>query len=985
MQSKTRLILSTGAFAVFLLVLALVLVGLLLYTYNALIVSDQLIVPVIGTVLLCSLLFFVLIYSMYGKLRDYLMQTETLKQQHDLFVEFTNEGIVSLNIKSDVIFCNNSLVKMLGYSEREMKSGNFIYKVFDHQNRNMADDITAALVEGRKFYSSNTTCLCKDGSSFFAEVWLYPLIENEDIVGGMMSVNDINARVSAFNALQRSEVILSEAQRISQLGSWEWYVGNRQMYWSAQIYKNLNLKPGECEPSFDLFMQSVHSEDRSIVQTNMEEMRKKPGNYDMEYRLKLSDDTRKIIRERVVAYHENNVLVRLMGTSQDITEMVKVKKELEQHQNRLEEKVKERTISLNKEIDARTLVEQELKEKSNELELIFNALPDLYFHVNSELKILSYQASKKEDLYVAPDQFIDKSFYDVLPSKVAMQYEEAVKQALVSESVITLQYELEIDSQVEIFEGRVLKIEHSECIIIVRNITAIMKAQQRVDILSQAVELSPVSVALMDPNGVIEYVNKKFCEVTQYSPIEVIGKHTRILKSGRHKKEFYKTLWDTIQRGEEWRAEICNKRKDGTYFWEMASIASIVDDHGEIKHYIAVKEDITEQQEVMKELNEAKKRAVDSNKAKSVFLASMSHELRTPLNSILGFGQLLNQRLGKNKHSKESEYILKILKSSNHLLSLITDILDLAKVESQAFALELSTVDVYEVLNESLDVIEHMASDKSISIIFNDQKGKKNSGAFLKGDYIRLKQVFINILSNAIKYNIVNGEIEVSLKMKEDTIELDIQDTGYGIAPEKVSGLFEPFNRLGVENTNIEGSGIGLTLSKKLMLAMGGDVWLKETSGKGSLFTVSMPYDKKVGEELMVSESLGEPTDLKNIKEKIRVLYVEDNIGNRELVRELLGGKKNIELIEAVNGEQGVELFKQTVPQVVLLDISLPDMDGYSVIKKIRELNDSQYVIALTANALPSEKRKAKRAGFSDYITKPIDIGEFYKVLDRFL
>lgn len=921
---------------------------------------------------------------MYRKLQQNVVDFQQLKKQNDLFNELTSEGIITLDKEGNVLYSNSAIQTILGYSTQELSQLDFFKKVIHEKNTTVVSGVRGALVDGRKYYAPNMKCNCKEGAVTNVEMWFYPFHTDGQVSGGFLSLNDINTRVAAFDALQRNQVLLNEAQTISLVGSWEWYGYTESMGWSAQVYDNFGLIPGEEDSTFEQFLHFVHRDDRNRIESVFKNITEYSTINIVEYRIITESGEEKYVRDRIKVLSQPGEPLHLLGTSQDVTEYETAKRELEEYKNGLEKLVEDRTTSLNTQMEQRKLLEEGLRQKKDELQTILNASPDLMFHLDSDSTIESYFCNDEERLFVKPDQFLHKKMTEVLPPQVGAQFKNAIAQAYSEHNLVTIEYVLPIGSLTHYFEARINALENNHCIVIIRDITELITSRQETGIFSQAVELSPVSVGLTDQFGTIEYVNKKFSEVTQYTFDDAVGQNMRMLKSSYHSGEYYKNMWETIKSGKEWHGELCNKRKDGSLFWERASIASIKESDGSIAHYIAVKEDITEQKEIMQELQNAKKRAVESNRAKSTFLASMSHELRTPLNSILGFSQLLDKRFNGNKLKKEGEFVGKIKRAGEHLLSLISDILDLAKIESDSILLDNDSVSLSDVVREAIDVIRHMAEERDIEIIEEEAFYTAAEGCFVHGDYLRIKQVIINILSNAVKYNISKGEIALAVDRKEESVVFLVRDTGYGIAPEHIPYMFVPFNRLGNENSNIEGTGIGLTLSKKLMSAMNGTIELSSTSGIGSTFSIELPIGTPSNQKLDQGSSK-EGGELTRRGGVVRVLYVEDNESNRELVRELLGGRKNIELLEAPTGQIGLDLFRTKTPQIVLLDISLPDMSGYEVIEKMRKITPDQYVVALTANALPSEKRKAKRAGFNDYITKPININQFYKVLDTYL
>lgn len=342
-------------------------------------------------------------------------------------------------------------------------------------------------------------------------------------------------------------------------------------------------------------------------------------------------------------------------------------------------------------------------------------------------------------------------------------------------------------------------------------------------------------VSIADRQGKITYVNDKFCDVSGYNREELIGKNHRMLKSDVHEDNFYKELWDTISHGKVWQGEICNRRKNGTYYWVESTINPFLDDKGIPYQYVSVRTDITH-------LLEAKYQAEKASRSKSIFLSSMSHELRTPLNAILGFAQLIKI---KNKDELTNEYNDEILQSGSHLLALINDVLDLAKVESGKIELSINSYSLKDILNFCLVMVKSSADKRLIQV---ENKVDSLSDVKIDIDEKRFKQVLLNLLSNAIKYNKEKGRLTIDYALEnDDMVYLSITDTGKGIAVDQQSNIFQPFDRAGEEGSAISGTGLGLVITKKLIEKMKGSIGFTSTEHEGSCFWIKVPLSKDIG------------------------------------------------------------------------------------------------------------------------------------------
>jgi PAS domain S-box-containing protein len=372
-----------------------------------------------------------------------------------------------------------------------------------------------------------------------------------------------------------------------------------------------------------------------------------------------------------------------------------------------------------------------------------------------------------------------------------------------------------------------------------------------VHLLQRAIETSPVVVVITDREGVIEYVNPHTTAVTGYTSDELVGNHTRVFKSGHHTKEFYADLWATLGAGRRWRGDFCNRRKDGSLFWESASIAAVNGPAGEVTHYVAVKEDITAQRRVMLQLEEARRIADSASKAKSDFLASMSHELRTPLTAIIGFSQVLQDGTFGTLNPKQGRYVDNVVTASEHLLSLINDILDLAKVEAGRTELEVSTVRVRTLLDGSVALVREQALRKALALHI-----EAPDDLVVRADERRLKQVLFNLLSNALKFTPDHGEIFVSAARAGDEVLVSVRDTGCGIERADQTRLFAKFEQLqpGYGRQH-GGTGLGLALCRMLVNLHGGRIWV-ESPGRGAGSTFHFTIAPEVAVEPPVDHAV---------------------------------------------------------------------------------------------------------------------------------
>ena len=393
------------------------------------------------------------------------------------------------------------------------------------------------------------------------------------------------------------------------------------------------------------------------------------------------------------------------------------------------------------------------------------------------------------------------------------------------------------------------------------------------------------------------------------------------------------------------------------------------------------------------ELANAIDEARNANQAKSAFLSSMSHELRTPLNAILGFAQILTSDVLPSTLEQKKEFANHILKSGRHLLTLINEILDLAKVESGTISLSMEPVTLADALFECRTMIDPIAATRRVRVLFPDV-----DGAVVMADRTRLKQVMLNLLSNAVKYNREDGVVVVGCEqLRPDRLRLSVQDTGHGLSQEQLAGLFQPFNRLGQEGGAQEGTGIGLVVTKRLVELMGGEIGVSSSPGVGSVFWIELastaPLKSAINPAMNAALAAGAaqpaqaPAAEPDAAEPHLLLYVEDNPANLRLVEEIVAFRRDLRLLAAPDGHLGLQLARAHRPEAILMDLNLPGMSGFEVLKQLRTDPETAAipVIALTANAMPRDVERGLAAGFHRYLTKPIDIDKFTEAINSTL
>ncbi|MGZ4954950.1 MAG: PAS domain S-box protein [Methylobacter sp.] len=510
-----------------------------------------------------------------------------------------------------------------------------------------------------------------------------------------------------------------------------------------------------------------------------------------------------------------------------------------------------------------------------------------------------------------------------------------------------------------------------------------LKQQARLVIFKHIIENVADGVITIDPAGIIRSFNPAAEKLFGYSAAEIVNRNVSLLMPEPYRSEHGRYL--TLHNAGQFagiigrQLELPGQHKDGTIFQLELTVTLMEIDKS--KHFVGILRDISQRKQYEQEIIAARDEAESANNAKSEFLSNMSHELRTPMNAILGFGQLLEIDAGLNED--QADYVDEILKAGRHLLELINEVLDLSKIESGNINLSLEPLSCAELIAECLTLVKPIAQMQGITIT-----------DIAIGDYVifadrtRLKQVLLNLLSNSIKYNRPKGDVSIQSTVQDGLVRLAVSDTGYGIPAARIQELFQPFSRLGAEDTDIEGCGIGLTISRRLMKMMGGTIGMESEEGRGSIFWIELPQvDSGPGIQSCSLEQIRTSKAELGVEYRYTVLYIEDNSANLRLIAQILGRNPQFRLITAHNAELGLELVSAHHPDLVLLDINLPGMNGYQVLSVFRSLDSVKKtpVIAISANATPRDIERGMAAGFDEYITKPVDVMHFLETVNRLI
>lgn len=507
---------------------------------------------------------------------------------------------------------------------------------------------------------------------------------------------------------------------------------------------------------------------------------------------------------------------------------------------------------------------------------------------------------------------------------------------------------------------------------------AIAEANRFERLLRQAFAAIPGRMLMFDADGRLAVANRE----GRYVPVE---EFTPLIHEGATLSELVHSLaatgvvQDAQADPEAWAEAQLEKYSLGegtTYRHADGRVFEVLQSNTSDGGKVFLTHDVTELHDAVSAAQEARAVAETANQAKSEFLARMSHELRTPLNAIIGFGQMLEMDRQKTLTIDQKEYAEHIIKSGQHLLSLVAEVLDLAGIEAGRLKLSIEPVSAKAAISDVLKIMEPVAAKAGASLGFDDSLRDLQVGA----DVQRLRQVLLNLISNAIKYSRADGFVSIEVSRRDDSVRVAVSDNGIGIEASQQKLLFTPFSRLGQENTAIEGVGIGLALSKSLVEAMDGAIGFESEAGAGSTFWIDLPLAEPAEASLDAADTDAALAAAGGYS----LLYVEDHPSNVRLMEHLVATLDNVRMYAAPSGGIGLELARAHRPDIIVLDLNLPGMNGTDVLRQLKAHPSSWNtpVIALTAAAMPSDVKRGLAAGFYRYITKPLDVNAFLTAIN---
>ncbi len=658
---------------------------------------------------------------------------------------------------------------------------------------------------------------------------------------------------------------------------------------------------------------------------------------------------------------------------------------LEQRINERNLELKQINENLTRQIEERIKFEKLLEQTKDNYETFFNSISDPIFVYDLEGNILHCNIAGCQQLEYTENELIKKSVKFIHPTDKQEETDIVMKNLIEAKTnICTIPLLTKSGKQIPV-EAKISSGSWNNQPVLFSIYKDLSQLQLSEKKFASAFQSSTAMMAISKvDNGQYVDINQEFVEALEYTRNELINRTNTELQLfiNRSMREI---ILNQLNNGLAVRKmEVQFRSKTGKIKTGLLSADIIY--VGEDRCLLTVTMDITDRKKAEEQILQAREEAEKANTAKSEFLSRMSHELRTPLNAILGFAQLLE--MGQLSDSQQKG-VNHIIRGGKHLLELINEVLDITRIESGRLSLSLEPVRLIDVFNEMIETVSLMAKNRQVDLILVESSENKT---YVKSDRQRLKQILLNLINNAIKYNNPQGKVEILTQIiyneeKPTTTKILITDSGRGISQENLQKLFNPFERIGAEQTEIEGSGLGLAVVKKLLDAMHGKVGVESQPGKGSTFWIELPYCES-GLESFDNQLLNKTFNSAEFPQTGTIFYIEDNISNIELIEQIITSHRpNIKLLYNKSGNQAIELCRKYKPDLVLLDLNLPDKHGSEILKLILDDDEIKHipVVIISADAMPQQLDKLLRIGAKKYLTKPLNIVEFLNVVDKYL
>jgi PAS domain S-box-containing protein len=889
------------------------------------------------------------------KLREYSDELTENEQITKKVLQQMSELIISVSADGEILFWNRRCYELTGYTQSELAKRGGLKNLFPDEasvEKNLR--LFTGTIRPKHF---ETRITAKDGSRKIVSWKTIKPYEYISDSPNWFAGKDITEEYDTWKSLQKTEQKLRQTQDLARIGTWEWEPGSGKLYWSEQMYKMFRTDPLDSDSdAAKIFSALLNELDLSrLIEDIKESSEKYQSKFTYEYPVILNNSEERIMHiQGQIIYNDKGQIIRIFGTNQDITSIKRAEKSL---------------INIRKSL--------EYAQKISKIGNIEYDTNDQSVYVSKEVKRI-FDIDEATD-FIFPDHlksYLEPTDYEMLSdflqdstnTKSSLDTDIEIKSETGRYKILTVIGETYTDER----ERRIRSVIFQDNTELRSAINALQESNLKIqNILSS----SPDTIIVFDSDFIIREINNAAEKIFGYSASQLLSASVMTIFAQSDHSDFTEKVkkmdsnYNTLK-----NHEFDMLRASGDIFPAEISMALIPKSEQAEKLYVSVIKDITSRKIFEDNLNEARQKAEDADKLKSAFLANMSHEIRTPMNAIVGFANMLtNKDISEKDREEYSGYIAS---NSSILLTLIDDIIDISKIEAGQLKIKQKTTSVAAILDEVLpSAKEHLRMyDKSnIELITECSNSVRETP--VKIDKTRVIQVLTNLLTNAVKFT-EEGHIRCNCNIikiyDKKFIRFQVSDTGIGIRSENLDKIFNQFYR--IEHNDVSeyrGTGLGLALSKKLLTLMGGKIEVESEAGKGSTFTFYIPY--RPAPDALSENSLSNTPRKKNNWKGKKIIIAEDDFTNYKFLESLFM-PTGATLIHAHNGREAIDFF-QSEPDtdIILMDIRMPDVDGYEATLKIKSMKPEIPIIAVTAFAMEAEKKEIMDFQFDDYVSKPIN------------
>lgn len=862
----------------------------------------------------------------------------------------TNDTIFLSEINGTIREGNSNMVAMFKLDNEQAITGKTVNEFLVYPaNKDKRRQIVEYVRSG-KHWNEEMQCITQAGKRFWAEVSISE-VKHEQKPYLLIRVKDIDAQKEIEKQLHDSRERYRLALEGANDGIWDWDLKSGVLYYSDRYKGMLGLEAHELEHTLNAWEERLHKDDFQAAKKAISDyLDGVTEQYVAEFRIRHKDGHYIWMLERGKAlFDDEGKAIRMLGSSTDVTDRKKAGELLQQVMD----------SSPNAIIAYRAVYNNQ--EQVVDLRCIHtNAVAENVMEQNRILK---------------GDLLLEK-----LPSAKTTGFFDKMLHTINTGEVLTEEVTYKHDGRKHHLRIVCAKFGNDGCAVTYNDITQQKEAAQELMKLSLVASKTDNGVIITDSMARIEWVNEGFTRITGYTLQEVVGmKPGRLLQGPGTDLLTIKRISEKLKHKESFTEEILNYHKDGHSYWLQLSVTPILGQSGEIEKYIAIESDISARKKSEAELKQAKEEAEAGARAKSEFLATMSHEIRTPMNAVVGMTGLLME---SELNSVQQDYLETIRTSGENLLDIINDILDYSKIDSGFMELEHHPYNMVDTIEDVFDLLSKKAFDKGLELVYYIEP---EVPVDVLGDSTRLRQVLVNLVSNGIKFT-EKGEILVSVRnitqvKHKQTIEFTVRDTGIGIPASKLGKLFKSFSQVDSSTTRkYGGTGLGLAISKKLVSLMGGDIRVESKENVGSSFIFNIQVETNKDEDVFRKLELA-----KDLVGKFVVL-VDDNRTNLK-IQQLQFRKWGVETAAYENPTDALQFILNAVrkPNLVVVDMQMPDLDGSSFTERLREKFSKAELPVIMFTSLGTMHGAVQRDLYSAFITKPARQSHLYYTVNRLL